>query len=290
MSPRSWFQRRRNDPVEITGQHHEFASLMRLLAARLPVALVGPAGSGKTRAASAAAEALGLAFYAKSMGPTTTEFDLLGYRDASGNYVPGFLREPFEKGGVVLFDEMDASSAAPTVVLNNALGGREIGFPDGMRKAHPDWVAVAAMNTFGLGANFEYVGRQKMDAATRDRFMFLDWGYSPEIENAVMAKWVGEYGGTPPVDAQLFPKYEIEADRSDEVTAQRMKEYILMVKSIRKAADESGTRMIVGTRTLEMGLKAIAVGFTPKAVLEMKVWPGIESEARTKIESMTGAV
>ena len=56
---------------------------------------------------------------------------------------------------------------------------------------HTDSVFIAACNTFGLGANAKYVGRNRLDAATLNRFIKLDWGYDPALERIQVGddKW-----------------------------------------------------------------------------------------------------
>ena len=51
---------------------------------------------------------------------------------------------------------------------------------------------IAAANTYGLGGNIEYVGRNAMDAATRDRFTMQEFGYDETLERALVNndQWV----------------------------------------------------------------------------------------------------
>ena len=49
-------------------------------------------------------------------------------------------------------------------------------------QAHPDFRVIAAGNTFGLGANYEYVGRNQLDMASLDRFAVVRVGYDRNIE------------------------------------------------------------------------------------------------------------
>ena len=47
---------------------------------------------------------------------------------------------------------------------------------------HPDFKVVCAGNTFGSGSTLQYTGRNKLDAATLDRFMIIEWDYDKELE------------------------------------------------------------------------------------------------------------
>ena len=53
---------------------------------------------------------------------------------------------------------------------------------------HEDFVAIGAANTFGAGADAQYVGRNALDAATLDRFrvgmVYMD--YSAPVEEALI--------------------------------------------------------------------------------------------------------
>ncbi len=174
--------------------HTQFEQLLKAVNAktangRLNVWLSGPAGSGKTSAAEKVAEALGLSFYFN--GAIDTEYKLLGFTDAQGRIVSRPFREAYEKGGVYLFDEIDASLPGALLAFNAATANGYCDFPDGMIKRHPDCVIIAAANTIGMGANSDYVGRNKQDGAFLDRFVMIQWGVDEELEmqTAPDQKW-----------------------------------------------------------------------------------------------------
>ena len=174
--------------------HAQFEQLLKAVNAktangRLNVWLSGPAGSGKTSAAEKVAEALGLSFYFN--GAIDTEYKLLGFTDAQGRIVSRPFREAYEKGGVYLFDEIDASMPGALLAFNAATANGYCDFPDGMVKRHPDCVIIAAANTAGLGANADYIGRNKQDGAFLDRFVMIKWGVDEELEmqTAPYQKW-----------------------------------------------------------------------------------------------------
>ena len=52
-------------------------------------------------------------------------------------------------------------------------------------EAHPDFRVIAAGNTIGHGADFEYVGRNQLDGASLDRFAVVRIDYSKTIEDSV---------------------------------------------------------------------------------------------------------
>jgi cobaltochelatase CobS len=163
------------------------ADLTRAIAAGTHVYLVGPAGTGKTTGAHKAAGMLSLKFYCVSVCSQTTASVLLGYMDAHGKYVRTVFRDAYEKGGVFLLDEIDNGNANVLAVLNAALANGTCAFPDGMVDRHDDFRCIAAGNTWGLGRTMEYVGRNPIDAATLDRFAFIEWPLDESLETKTAA-------------------------------------------------------------------------------------------------------
>jgi len=147
------------------------------------VYLVGPAGSGKTTIAAQAAEALGLPFY--STGAVGMAYQLQGFINAEGKYMETDLYRAYVGGGVFLFDEIDASSAQALLAFNAIAANDLAAFPCGTVKRHKNFVIVAAANTFGAGADAQYLGRNPLDAATRDRFVDIVMDYDERLELAI---------------------------------------------------------------------------------------------------------
>lgn len=172
--------------------HRETEWLIKLLQRPRHALLTGPAGSGKTTCAEKVAEALGLSFHPMSVGPETMKSDLLGFIDANGNYHTTQVRESFEKGGLLLLDEIDAGNGASMTILNSLLSNGYCSFPDGVVQRHPDFRCIAAANTFGRGADRLYVGRNQLDAATLDRFVVRAFDYDEELERRLAGndEWV----------------------------------------------------------------------------------------------------
>jgi cobaltochelatase CobS len=169
-------------PVDLGLVHKDTAKLISYLAAGCNVFMPGPAGSGKSTAASLAAKALGLKFYATSVCQQTTETKFLGYMDAAGHYHPSEYRKAYEGGGLFLVDEIDAGNPNVLAVLNASLSNGWCAFADGMVEMHPKFRCVAAGNTWGTGRTIQYVGRNPIDAATLNRFVFISWEYDEALE------------------------------------------------------------------------------------------------------------
>lgn len=166
-------------------QHEKFETVLKFVANDEPVFLTGPAGSGKNVLCKQVAEALGLKFYFTNAA--TQEYKLTGFTDAMGNYQETQFYKAFTEGGLFMLDEMDASIPEVLVILNAAIANRYFDFPApiGYKEAHPDFRVIAAGNTTGQGADYEYVGRNQLDAASLDRFAVVKVGYSEAIENSV---------------------------------------------------------------------------------------------------------
>jgi len=171
--------------VKFDTTHKQFDRVMRKVANGIHVLMSGPSGAGKGHAARQVAEALGRPYYAKSctIGDTTSAW--MGYYDASGRYIPSLFRTAYEHGGVMLLDEWDAANPAISIQINAGLGDGMMGFPDGMVPMHPEFVALAAGNTWGRGADRQYKGTGMQNAATMDRFVKVFWDYDEELELAI---------------------------------------------------------------------------------------------------------
>ena len=226
-------------------------TLVSVLAQRLHVFMVGPAGSGKTTAAHQAAKALSLPYYESSMGPATSQWDLVGFRSPDGKYIPGILRKPYEDGGVLMLDEMDNANPSVLTALNAAISNGQTTFPDGEVNRHDDFVLVAAGNTYGRGADRMYVGRNQLDAATLDRFVNITWGY----DEAAEIDWAGR-------DQASWTKY---------------------IQQVRHKAESNNMRVIVSPRASIFGAKLLRAGMAIEQIKEMVLWKGMGDADRKKL-------
>lgn len=176
----------------------EFDKILRNASLGIPTMMVGPTGCGKTFIASQVAKALELDFAAISCSigaPDSALTGLLLPTGANGKfvYVPSEFVRMYENGGVMCIDEMDNADANWLVLFNMALSGTD-GFYLPQRyekpfvKRHENFVCIAAANTFGTGADLQYVGRSQLDEATLDRFrvgtVFMD--YDPKVEESLI--------------------------------------------------------------------------------------------------------
>jgi cobaltochelatase CobS len=238
-------------------QHAQFPKVLSALGMRCNMMLVGPAGTGKTTIASNASEALGLAFSSKSCTSQTTESSLVGFINATGHYVTTEFRKRFEDGGVFLLDEVDNANPNVLGVLNSALANGTMAFPDGMVKRHTDFVCIAAGNTYGNGATAEYVGRNPIDAATKDRFVFLDIHIDEMVEQAMLNS-VG-------LDAEVSARW------------------LNVVRTARRNVGTYGLKVVVSPRATMYGASLLKAGWVMQDVVDATVLKGAKPDQQAKI-------
>lgn len=239
---------------EIEGTTHKmFADLLNIVATGDPTMVVGPAGSGKTYAAEQVAKALGLDFYAISVGSQTSKTDLLGYMTANGIYMQSMFRQAYEHGGIFLMDEIDAGNPNVLIVLNSALSSSQCAFPDKMVPRHEDFYFISTANTYGTGASRVYVGRNQIDAATLDRFTTMDWLVDEELEGALVSH------------------------------LSKGQKWHKVVKEVRAYVTAQNYRVIVSPRATIKGAKLLEQGFPFNRVLEMTILPTADKDSRTNI-------
>lgn len=185
--------------------HPLFDDVLALAGLRHNILLVGPAGVGKTTIGKQVADALGLAFGAISCSGGMSESQLGGWLLPVGDdgkfiYVPALFVTLYENGGVFLLDEIDAMDGNVGVFINSALanGGFYIQNRIGNQwcARHPDFVCIAAANTFGHGGDMVYAGRERLDGATLDRFRSatLYMGYDGDMEEKLVDAEVLAWG------------------------------------------------------------------------------------------------
>lgn len=254
---------------EIEGrQHYKFPLLLAALSQRLNVALVGPAGSSKTTTAHNAAKALELAFEAISVGPMTSKADLLGFTDAHGKYHSTATVRRAVEGGIMLWDEFDAANASVATYGNMLLANEEFGTAEGMKVKHKDFCLIAGLNTYGMGANRVYVGRNQLDGATLDRFVVIDWDYDEGLEAAIIGC------------ARKSPKLDMAAGGIPSADT-----WLQTVHATRKACEKLAIRHVVSPRAAIHGAKLLLAGVGVTHVEHMVLFKGLDKATVDKIKA-----
>ncbi len=160
--------------------HKKFPQLVALAQARKNIFIYGPTGSGKSYVCSQLAESLGLPYYFVSCTAGMSEGVLGGRllpigKQGTFEYVLSEFINAYENGGVFLLDEIDAADPNVLLLVNAALANGKMCVPNRPNKPyatkHKDFICIAAANTVGTGGDRMYSGRNKLDAATLDRFL-----------------------------------------------------------------------------------------------------------------------
>lgn len=233
--------------------HKDFYKVLKVLEStkriQKNIMLVGPTGSGKTVLCDNIAEALKLKFYPMSVGLQTTKSDLLGYMNANGVYVSTPVREAFEKGGVLLLDEFDSTNANTVTILNSMLANGICSFPDKIVKKNDNFICMVACNTYGRGGSIEYIGRNRLDTATLDRFIAINVDYDEELEDKL-------------------------TNNTD---------WLNIIRIIRENINLHGIKMAVSPRASMQGADLLESGFDINEVLDMCVFKGVTQDVKTKL-------
>lgn len=150
--------------------HRVSAYVTALVRANVPVWLHGPAGTGKSTAAKAAATLLGLDYYEVNLAGAMASA-IKGKQTLTEIIVSEFTKA-YELGGLICLEEFDAAHPTVATAINNAIAGDEFHNDlDGRNvKRHPNFRIVATANTLGNGATKEFGSRMNLDGATKDRF------------------------------------------------------------------------------------------------------------------------
>lgn len=162
------------DPIEIpkldVGWHKLAPAVVRQIQARNNVALIGPAGCGKTHLVKQVSDYLELDFADLTMSGGTTRGDLTGVETMSG-FKPRSFPGLYGGGGIFFADEMDRANPKLLPVLNSALANGHWTNPatGEMLYKSSNFVFACAMNTLATGADRKYVAAERLDEATLDR-------------------------------------------------------------------------------------------------------------------------
>lgn len=162
------------------------------------IALVGPAGNGKTTAAEEVLRLRGIEYFVIDANVTMEPFDLIGgmsYETSAGSgkqvWKDGPVTRAFREGKGIIINEFDSLDPRTALCLQSALQGKGAtnpnryvtlsGNPDEDR-VYPqgDCPILLTMNTFGSGATRLYTGRNALDAASRDRLTLISTAYENE--------------------------------------------------------------------------------------------------------------
>lgn len=239
----------------IEGAHHKaLPRLLKLYAAGFRnFLIVGAAGSGKTTLAHSLAMALKLAFGQVSCTAGMSESSLTGrgipnLTNGQTVYESTDFVRCYEGGGVFLLDEVDAADANVMLVINSALANGHMALPARVESPaatrHTDSVIICAANTWGTGADRQYVGRNQLDAAFLDRFVgtTIEVDYDRDLESALVG------------DANICARVWTIREKARDLKLRRVvgTRFLMSVARLVKGAGE----------TVDSALTACTVGWT----------------------------
>lgn len=264
--------------IKLSGYKHKmFEPVLRALLADLPVLLVGPSGCGKSYLCKQVAEALSqiisnnekaeviLKYDHKSFSAGVSEAFITGrvipnLSDGSLIYIPTPFVKLYGNGGVFLFDEIDAADANVMLHLNSALDldGR-LNLPHGETvERHKQFYCLAAANTYGNGADRQYVGRNQLDQATMDRFRAstITLDYDEDLEQNIARQYSSTVAGAP--------------------------SFCDWLHGVRNRINQNGLRRIASTRYLTAGIKLLTAGESLLTV-QSRLFEGWTNDERSQV-------
>ena len=204
----------------------------------------GAPGLGKTHAAKQVAEAMDMQFF--SQIPVADQYQLLGFKDATGTYHESeVFRWATCKGpALLLLDEVDASHPSAVLALNAMLENRFGVFPTGRVEFGEEKYVIGNGNTPMTGATADHNGRYKQDGAFADRFVLrFQWQDDPATEKVIAQKQSGLSGS--------------ELDGAVEAA-----------RKVRSNLKANGIQIAWGPRRTFAVAKLVAAGMTPRKACE----------------------
>ncbi len=227
-------------------QHKQFERILRKVNRGDNLMLKGEAGNGKTYVVEQVAKALNIPFHGMSVNNQSTKTDIMGFVDANGKYRHNGFITAFRDGGIFCLDEIDAGNPNVLTSMNSALSNGWIETPSGeFINAHKNFRCVATANTVGRGGNSRFVGRNKLDGATLDRFGIMTF----ELDEAV----------------------ELMMIQNDKV-------FHKAIIAMRKLALKNYEDVVISQRSSMRLLESIQDGDTVDEALEYAVFKGIDED------------
>ena len=172
--------------------HNIFPEVMFQIECGFFPMLIGPSGCGKTELAMMLAKILKKRFAYQSVSGGVTEVKFFGRAvqnvmtgkiEYHGTQFQQFYEE--EKGGLFLLDEVDGGDPNVLLALNGPLSNGVMTLD---RPRNPvinmskNFICISAANTWGAGADRQYVGRNQLDGAFIKRFVQIGMDYDKDME------------------------------------------------------------------------------------------------------------
>ena len=252
--------------------HPQVTQIATWLRAGVPVWAWSAAGSGKTHMARQIAAMLEVDPHVISIDPTLTVAKLMGYRNVTnGDFVEGFMFKPYKHGGLCAMDEIDTGDAGVVASSNALLSNGHYLFPNNETVTkHERFYTLAMANTKGMGAVAGYTARNRLDAATLDRFAIIEIKYDTGLESALACG----------VGAPALPWRPSAPARL--ATQQAYVEWVQMVRG------RFGSSVLISPRASINGCKALRAGIGISEVVDALVFKLCAPDTITRIVSECG--
>ena len=169
----------------LENQPKEFESILQYASNNINLLLVGGAGTGKGTIAENIAKVLQADFF--EVPACQLEHQWEGFVDANGNYKAtefylACKNASEGKKTVLLLDELDCCDPCTLKHFNDCFERKWYRFPNNEKLDFKEnLILIAAANTFGTGANMQYIGNQ-LDSSTLDRFTVKEISYDDNVQ------------------------------------------------------------------------------------------------------------
>lgn len=281
---------------EVELYHYRFPLLVKLIHAGNPLILIGPTQSGKSKSVQLAAQMLKRSYNYIAFGPTMTETALKGHTTATGRYVPSPLYYAVKNGYVLCGDEWDTANPSVPIWMNNGTSNGLWSFPIGINEAgeqeggliaaHPDFRMVLTANTWGRGADSDFVGRNPADASVMARYDRLAWDYDDglagmleDTRKGLIEDILAQAYKEPTWNAGLEFKLAINKFSSDDTA-----KWVGLVQRMRLANREAGIQGFISSPSHSMrGANNLAHGIDLLDVADVSLFAGLDESSLSRL-------
>jgi cobaltochelatase CobS len=251
------------EKIEVSNKHKQTKLIKTLLKLREYPFLYGAPGAGKTHLATSIADDMGLNCVVISCSPDMFKSEILGsVSPVTGNYHGTSFRTAWEKGGLILFDEVGLAAGAFLNILNAGLAQNELRFPDGKRvKKHNNCFIMFADNSALYGNDPNFPERQDSGTAFRDRLSYVKFEYDTRLElQIIKIRFAGNN------DA-------------------RANNWNAAVQAMRAEVDKLNVPVFVSPRFAYAGAKAFLAGLSFSQVIDIYLLRGINGDISKLVKS-----
>ncbi len=176
-----------------------------------------------------------------------------------------YARDNPDSGAVFCMDEFDNGNPGIIATINSAMANSWFTTAEGEFVSWGNnFVIIAAANTYGTGPTAEFSGRNRMDAATLDRFMYLPWETDLEVERVLVHAHLAEH-----------PKGKLLAD-----------DWLKVWRQTRASVESNGLKIFVTMRGAINGARLLSADVPVKEVFARVLGNKIPADQLRKINPL----